>query len=57
MGDWATFWKWLLIGTSSLFGLLAVAVTIGGFFDVRALFKTSDAEHEAEESRQDPGDG
>lgn len=42
MDSWLTFWKALLIGAFSLFGILAIAVTIGGFFDIRAIFRAAD---------------
>ena len=31
---WMTLWKVVLIGGIALFAMLAVVVTIGGFFDV-----------------------
>jgi len=31
---WMTLWKIVLIGGIGVFALLAIAVTIGGFFDV-----------------------
>ena len=34
---WMTLWKIVLIGGIGLFALLAVVVTIGGFFDVLKL--------------------
>ncbi|MBN2475723.1 MAG: hypothetical protein JXB62_14010 [Pirellulales bacterium] len=49
---WAEFWTWLLIGAVAVFAGLAVVVTIGGFFDVRALLRGIDAKH-AEEPPED----
>jgi len=37
MDAWATFWAWLLVLGLTLFFVLAVVVSIRGFFDVRAL--------------------
>lgn len=48
MDAWATFWGWLFIFVLVVFALLAVVITIGGFFDVKALFKSID-----EQSRDD----
>ncbi|MCP4376594.1 MAG: hypothetical protein GY794_10535 [bacterium] len=36
---WMTLWKVVLIGGIGLFAVLAVVVTIGGFFDVIKLLK------------------
>jgi len=49
MDAWAIFWGWLLIIVLVIFAVLAVAVTIGGFFDVKALFKTMDKQHHEDE--------
>jgi len=43
---WATFWTWVLIGTTIGFACLAVVVAIGGFFDIGALLKTMDRQHQ-----------
>ena len=37
---WMTLWKIVLIGGVGLFAVLAVVVTIGGFFDVMKLLAT-----------------
>jgi len=37
---WITLWKIVLIGGIGAFALLAVVVSIGGFFDVAKLLKT-----------------
>ena len=50
---WATFWTWVLIGTAIVFTCLAIAVAIGGFFDIRTLLKTIDRQHEEAETEQD----
>jgi hypothetical protein len=44
--NWLLFWKWLLIVAFTLFAVLTIAVAFGGFFDIRALFRTVEAQHE-----------
>ena len=36
---WEILWKWFVILGVSAFGIVAVWVTIGGFFDVRRMFR------------------
>ena len=48
MDNWLIFWKLLLIVAFAMFGLLAIVVAIGGFSDIRTLFKSVDAQHQAE---------
>jgi|TARA_B100000809_G_scaffold157311_1_gene154552 hypothetical protein len=45
---WVTFWLCVLIGTAIVFSCLTIAVAIGGFFDIRALLRTIDRQHEEE---------
>jgi hypothetical protein len=40
MEFWMDFWTVVLVGAIGLFALLAVIVTIGGFFDLRRMFRT-----------------
>ena len=49
MSGWAQFWAWFLGFGLVLFFGLAVVVTIGGFFDIRALFKTIREQHDRDE--------
>lgn len=49
MDFWTGFWLWFLFLGLLLFLGLAIVVTIGGFFDIRALFHTI-------HSRQNPPD-
>ena len=49
MDAWAMFWGWILIAVLVIFAALAVAITIGGFFDVKALFRTIDEQHHDEQ--------
>ena len=38
MNGWIILWAVVLIVTSAIFAGLAIAVTVGGYFDLRALF-------------------
>jgi len=49
MDAWAMFWGWLLIIVLVIFAVLAVAVTIGGFFDIKELFQSMDKQHHEDE--------
>ena len=53
MDGWATFWACVLVGTAIVFSGLAIAVAIGGFFDIRTLLKTIDRQHEDGVEEQD----
>jgi len=46
MSFWSQFWMWFLLFGLAVFLGLAVAVSIGGFFDVRAMFKSIREQHE-----------
>ncbi len=45
MDFWTLFWTCLLVVAVVVFAGLAVVVTIGGFSDVWALFRSIDAKH------------
>ena len=45
---WIMLWKIVLIGGVTMFGLMAVWVTIGGVFDIKRLFARIRASHEEE---------
>ena len=45
---WVTFWLCVLIGPAIVFSCLTIVVAIGGFFDIRALLRTIDRQHEEE---------
>lgn len=47
---WIVLWKIVLIGGLALFGSMAVWVTIGGYYDIKRLFKRIAESHEEEES-------
>jgi hypothetical protein len=40
MNFWINLWTLFFLLSLALFGALAVIVTIGGFFDIRSLFKS-----------------
>jgi hypothetical protein len=46
MSFWSTFWAWFLLLGLVLFLGLAVVVSIGGFFDIRTLFKSIRSQHD-----------
>jgi len=45
MGFWINFWTFLLVAALVVFAGLAIVVTIGGFFDIKALFRSIEAKH------------
>ena len=53
---WITFWGGLLALVVVVFSGLAVVVAIGGFFDIRSLFRQIDFQHRSDEAdREDNG--
>ncbi len=46
---WILLWKIVLVGGVSLFGVMAVWVTIGGFYDIKRLFAQMAEAREQEE--------
>jgi len=46
---WINLWKIVFIVGVVLFGSMAIWVSIGGFFDIKRLFKTIAEGHEQEE--------
>ncbi len=50
MDAWATFWGWLFVIVLSIFALLSIVVAIGGFFDVKAMFKAINEQHDHDEA-------
>jgi hypothetical protein len=46
MTFWVDFWTTMLIVSIAIFSLMAVVVTIGGFFNIISLFKTLGKEHQ-----------
>ena len=49
--DWEKFWSFFFFLSLGLFTCLSIVVTIGGFFDIRSLFKDLS---EAKERSQSP---
>ena len=45
LDSWMLFWKIVLIGGIGLFAMLAVVVSIGGFFDVFRLLRVLREQH------------
>ena len=39
MQFWIDFWTFFFFASLAIFAVLAVVVSIGGFFDIRTLFK------------------
>ena len=50
---WMTLWKIVLIGGVGLFAVLAVVVSIGGFFDVIKLLANLRADSQAADAAAD----
>ena len=46
MGFWVNFWTGFFFLSLAVFTGLAIAVAIGGYFNIRSLFKSLKAEHE-----------
>ncbi|MHC4740726.1 MAG: hypothetical protein ACYS8Z_02375 [Planctomycetota bacterium] len=46
MSFWTSFWTVFFVVSLVLFASLAVTVTIGGFFNIRSLFKSLAERHE-----------
>ena len=40
MNFWIHFWSFFFFASLAIFACLAVVVTIGGFFNIRSLFKS-----------------
>ena len=45
MQSWIDFWTFLLVAALVVFVGLAIVVTIGGFFDIKALFRSIETKH------------
>ena len=53
MTFWTQFWAWVLMFSFVLFLGLAIVVSVGGFFDIGALFKALRREPDQETQEQD----
>ncbi len=40
MNFWINFWSFFFFASLAIFAVLAVVVTIGGFYNIRSLFKS-----------------
>jgi len=52
MTFWIILWQIVLIGSLILFAGMAVWVSIGGFFDIKRLFKSIAESHQQEQREQ-----
>lgn len=52
MTFWLWFWTVVLVAGIGVFAVLAVVVAIGGFFDIRSLFKSIESQHHAHEAEK-----
>ena len=57
MEFWIHFWRIVLVAALAVFAVLAVVVTIGGFRDVLALFRSIDAQHARDDTNASAGKG
>ena len=55
MNFWINFWTIFFIASLALFAGMAIVVSIGGFFNIRSLFKglTNRIKHQEENSCKD----
>jgi hypothetical protein len=55
MNFWIDFWSWFFFLSIAIFAVLAVVVSIGGFFNMLSLFKTltMQRDQEQESTRQE----
>ncbi len=55
MNFWINFWTIFFIASLAIFSVLAVVVSIGGFFNMLSLFKTLTMQRDQEESTREEG--
>ena len=55
MNFWINFWTIFFVASLALFAGMAIVVSIGGFFNIRSLFKslTERSEQSEEDSRKE----
>lgn len=56
MDAWTTFWGWLLVIVLVIYAGLAIAITIGGFFDVKGMLTTINDQHESKKRAKPDAD-
>ena len=49
MDAWTAFWGWLLVIVLVVYAILAITITIGGFFDVKEMFAMMDDQHKKDQ--------
>ena len=54
MNFWINLWTLFFLVSLAMFGALAVIVSIGGFFDIRSLFKSLTAGASREDNKPNP---
>ncbi|NOY42006.1 MAG: hypothetical protein GXP26_09235 [Planctomycetes bacterium] len=53
MDAWVTFWGWVLVIVLLVYAGLAVAITIGGFFDVKEMLTAIDEQHHTDDHEEE----
>ncbi len=53
MDFWIKFWSFFFFASLAVFAVLAVVVTIGGFFDIKSLFKSLTAQKNDPDSEKE----
>jgi len=56
MNFWIDFWSWFFFLSLAVFAILAVVVSVGGFFNILSLFKTLMTHRDQAESTRGKGD-
>ncbi len=46
---WATFWGVFIVVGLSIFAAISIRVGVGGFFDLRRLFRDMQSDHEEDD--------
>ena len=54
MKGWLVFWQFLLGVSLAVYAILVVLVAVGGFKDIRALFRSLDEQHRKGEREEGP---
>ena len=54
MSFWVTFWSYFFFISLAAFTALAVSVTIGGFFNIRSMFRKLSGQHEQQGENSEP---
>ena len=50
--NWELFWTWVVWSAIGIYFGLGLAITIGGFFDVKKMFRRLDAAHHERINKQ-----